>query len=49
MRSRAPLENGAWDDIVGTCDKDAGPNNQRLYLNSVRVLAGAGVVVCLMA
>jgi hypothetical protein len=27
------LGNGAWGYIVGTYDKDAGPNNQRLYLN----------------
>ena len=31
------LENGAWGYIVGTYDKDAGPNNQRLYLNGARV------------
>jgi hypothetical protein len=27
------LGNGAWGYIVGTYDKDAGTNNQRLYLN----------------
>jgi Concanavalin A-like lectin/glucanases superfamily len=31
------LGNGAWGCIVGTYDKDAGPNNQRLYLNGTRV------------
>ena len=31
------LGNGAWGYIVGTYDKDAGPNNQRLYLNGTRV------------
>jgi hypothetical protein len=31
------LGNGAWGYIVGTYDKDAGPNNQRLYLNGARV------------
>jgi Concanavalin A-like lectin/glucanases superfamily len=31
------LGNGAWGYIVGTYDKDAGPNNQRLYLNGSRV------------
>jgi hypothetical protein len=29
--------NGAWGYIVGTYDKDGGPNNQRLYLNGTRV------------
>jgi hypothetical protein len=28
---------GAWGYIVGTYDKDAGTNNQRLYLNGTRV------------
>ena len=31
------LGTGAWGYIVGTYDKDAGPNNQRLYLNGARV------------
>jgi hypothetical protein len=31
------LGNGAWGYIVGTYDKDAGSNNQRLYLNGARV------------
>jgi hypothetical protein len=31
------LGNGAWGYIVGTYDKDAGTNNQRLYLNGPRV------------
>jgi hypothetical protein len=31
------LGNGAWSYIVGTYDKDAGTNNQRLYLNGARV------------
>ena len=31
------LGNGSWGYIVGTYDKDAGPNNQRLYLNGTRV------------
>jgi hypothetical protein len=31
------LGNGAWGYIVGTYDKDAGTNNQRLYLNGARV------------
>jgi len=31
------LGNGSWGYIVGTYDKDAGPNNQRLYLNGARV------------
>jgi hypothetical protein len=31
------LGNGAWGYIVGTYDKDAGTNNQRLYLNGTRV------------
>jgi hypothetical protein len=31
------LGNGAWGYIVGTYDKDAGPENQRLYLNGSRV------------
>jgi hypothetical protein len=30
------LGNGAWGYIVGTYDKDAGTNNQRLYLNGAR-------------
>ena len=29
--------NGAWGYIVCTYDKDAGPDNQRLYLNGSRV------------
>lgn len=31
------LGNGAWGHVVGTYDKDAGPNNQRFYLNGTRV------------
>jgi len=31
------LGNGSWGYIVGTYDKDAGPDNQRLYLNGARV------------
>jgi hypothetical protein len=31
------LGNGTWGYIVGTYDKDAGPNNQRLYLSGGRV------------
>ena len=31
------LGNGAWGYIFGTYDKDAGTNNQRLYLNGTRV------------
>jgi Concanavalin A-like lectin/glucanases superfamily len=31
------LGNGSWGYIVGTYDNDAGPNNQRLYLNGARV------------
>ena len=31
------LGNGSWGYIVGTYDKDAGPDNQRLYLNGTRV------------
>jgi hypothetical protein len=31
------LGNGAWGYIVDTCDKDVGPDNQRLYLNGARV------------
>jgi len=31
------LGNSGWGYIVGTYDKDAGPNNQRLYLNGARV------------
>jgi hypothetical protein len=31
------LGNGAWGYIVGTYDKDAGTNNQRLYLKGTRV------------
>ena len=31
------LGNGSWGYIVGTYDKDAGANNQRLYLNGTRV------------
>jgi Concanavalin A-like lectin/glucanases superfamily len=31
------LGNGGWGYLVGTYDKDAGTNNQRLYLNGVRV------------
>jgi hypothetical protein len=37
---RCGLTRSAVDDvryIVGTYDKDAGPNNQRLYLNGARV------------
>ena len=30
------LGNGAWGYIVGTYDKDAGPDNQRLHLNGAR-------------
>ena len=29
--------NGSWGYIVGTYDKDAGTDNQRLYLNGARV------------
>jgi hypothetical protein len=36
VTDRRQLRNGAWGYIVGT-DKDAGPNNQRLYLNGARV------------
>jgi Concanavalin A-like lectin/glucanases superfamily len=32
------LGNGAWGCIVGTYDKDAGPKNQRLYLNGAQVV-----------
>jgi hypothetical protein len=31
------LGTGSWDYIAGTYDKNAGPDNQRLYLNGVRV------------
>jgi hypothetical protein len=31
------LGNGSWGYIVGSYDKDAGANNQRLYLNGTRV------------
>jgi hypothetical protein len=31
------LGNGSWGYIVGTYDKDAGTNNQRLYLNGTRI------------
>jgi hypothetical protein len=31
------LGNGSWAYTVGTYDKDAGPNHQRLYLNGTRV------------
>ena len=31
------LGKGAWGYVVGTYDKDAGPNNQRLHLNGTRV------------
>ena len=31
------LGNGSWGYIVGTYDKDAGADNQRLYLNGARV------------
>ena len=31
------LGNGSWGYIVGTYDNDAGPDNQRLYLNGIRV------------
>jgi len=31
------LGNGSWGYLVGTYDKDAGPCNQRLYLNGARV------------
>jgi Concanavalin A-like lectin/glucanases superfamily len=36
-RLAGTLGNGAWGYIVGTYDKDAGTNNQRLYLNGTRV------------
>jgi Concanavalin A-like lectin/glucanases superfamily len=36
-RHRGRAGNGAWGYIVGTYDKDAGPDNQRLYLNGTRV------------
>ena len=31
------LGNETWGYVLGTCDKDAGPGNQRLYLNGSRV------------
>ena len=31
------LGNGVWSYVVGIYDKDAGPGNQRLYLNGARV------------
>jgi Concanavalin A-like lectin/glucanases superfamily len=31
------LGNGSWGYIAGTYDRDAGPGNQRLYLNGSRV------------
>jgi hypothetical protein len=31
------LGNGSWGYIVGTYARDAGPNNQRRYLNGARV------------
>ena len=34
---RGARGNGAWGYIVCTYDKDAGPDNQRLYLNGSRV------------
>ena len=36
------LGNGSWGYIVGTYDKDAGANNQRLYLNGARVAQVSG-------
>ena len=36
------LGNGSWGYIVGTYDKDAGTNNQRLYLNGTRVAQTTG-------
>jgi hypothetical protein len=36
------LGNGSWGYIVGTYDKDAGPDNQRLYLNGARVAQMSG-------
>ena len=35
--SRARWGTAAWGYIVGTYDKEAGTNNQRLYLNGARV------------
>jgi hypothetical protein len=35
--ARGTLGNGSWGYIVGSYDKDAGPNNERLYLNGTRV------------
>jgi len=36
------LGNGRWGYIVGTYDKDAGPDNQRLYLSGTRVAQMGG-------
>jgi hypothetical protein len=36
-RIRLGVGNGGWGYIGGTYDKDAGANNQRLYLNGMRV------------
>jgi hypothetical protein len=41
-RIRLGVGNGGWGYIVGTYDKDAGPNNQRLYLNGARVARMGG-------
>jgi hypothetical protein len=38
------LGNGSWAYIVGTYDKDAGPGNQRLYLNGARVSQMSGTL-----
>jgi Concanavalin A-like lectin/glucanases superfamily/Domain of unknown function (DUF2341) len=38
------LGNGSWGYIVGTYDKDAGSNNQRLYLNGTRVAQMSGTL-----
>ena len=38
------LGNGSWGYIVGTYDKDAGANNQRLYLNGARVAQVSGTL-----
>ena len=37
------LGNGSWG-YVGTYDKDAGPDNQRLYLNGARVAQVSGTL-----
>jgi hypothetical protein len=37
IRYRGRPGDGAWGYIVGPYDKDAGANNQRLYLNGTRV------------